>query len=123
LRCANVVPFGGPAEASLSPDSMTWSPPGALADGITQGMTLLHPVTTSVRLIEPLRTFASALGVNVSVSASQVPLTRGNAATTEEPANASDGDASELLSSVEIFRPAHRCAGNGGRTSDRQRRE
>jgi hypothetical protein len=41
--------------------------------------------------------------VNVSVSASQLPLTRGKAATIEDPAIAREGESTELLSSVEIF--------------------
>src|SRR4051794_640653 len=93
---------------------MTCRPPGALADEISQGITLFQPVTTSLRLIEACSVLASALGVNVSVSASHVPFTRGKAATTDEPANASDGEASELLSSVEIFvQLAAACASGG----------
>ena len=84
---------------------MICRPPGALADGISHGVVKpVHPVAALVRLIELCRAPASAVGANASVSASVMPLfTRGNAATTEPPASASEGESLELLSSVEIF--------------------
>src|SRR5690348_2785382 len=88
LRCAKLVP--------LLPDNMICRAPGALADGMIHVCTLLNPVMASVRLIDPCNVLASALGVNVSVSASDTPLlARGNAATTDEPAKASDGESIE----------------------------
>src|SRR6476619_5668179 len=73
LRCAKLVP-------SSTPDSMICRPPGALADGITHGVTPpLTPVAALVRLIELCRTPAPGLGLNASVSASQIPwFPRGN---------------------------------------------
>src|SRR4051794_13299616 len=93
--------------------------PGALAEGMIHGVTLLNPVSASVRLIDFFRPVASALGSNASVSASQTPLVpRGNAATACAPAMASDGESIELLSSVESFvQPAAARAVGGAPTT------
>src|SRR6187549_4254562 len=87
LRCAKLVP-------SSPPDSMICRAPGAPADGMTHGVrTPFCAVNASVRLIELCRTEASVLGLNASVSASQIPLLpRGKAATASGPAIASDGE-------------------------------